>query len=597
LGSLSITRLVALQQRVPHWRRSGVYSHIKMSKNGVSVNKVRAFKSATSISRFGPPSTRKKSTVYCVDETGASRTMSQPEIEEEGDPNLFTAKRMLLVVWMCVGLLPLLLQARSYLKFVTPHKLSESLCVDATAEKHQADMETLCPVEGLVIAGAWWNVGMTHYYEVEQGRVCHFVVPQYNIHGAYILGTKLVPPSDTTPASCSGNCYDLEYYFYHGSIGYYAFYEEAIGTYCANDNTGYVSVQGLGTYDSNGADLANNIGDTTYRRSYWYGLFGSVWILYRSTMLRRSYISCKRYGRRCDNLHEPMRFKDAVVYVQESMRLSAHGARNYHRAMLLYLLVEGLMSDLFMLIAQDGFFAKVQYISLGYNLSGVLSMLFEMVETMNWMGEKLRCVIKRLLFNYETALLGELACAAAMQYYLTSLNQSSLKDSKPVADAVSYYVWSLVGHGIIVLGIVFVITSIRALGAFITVRWNFGSFSMLLAPCCVDTALGPKSKMILLSGYVWEDGRLCCKADTLKAFGIMKMTEEDGAHFLVLHKLHWVAIPRRDLIVVGEVNGHVVTPCSERPCTGIVSMFGKTLGGSTASSPTRLKQRMSIDPS
>lgn len=78
-----------------------------------------------------------------------------------------------------------------------------------------------------------------------------------------------------------------------------------------------------------------------------------------------------------------MAFKDAVVYVQESMRLSAHGARNYHRAALLYLLVEGLMSDLFLLIAQDGLLAKLQYISLGYNLSGVLSILFEMVEATN----------------------------------------------------------------------------------------------------------------------------------------------------------------------------------------------------------------------
>ncbi|KAG7388723.1 hypothetical protein PHYPSEUDO_011916 [Phytophthora pseudosyringae] len=570
------------------------------NKSGGSSNKVRAFKSAMSISRFAPASSRNKSVVYCMDGgEGEGTPAAIKERDEDENLRLFTAQRMLIGVWMCVGVLPLLLQARSYLKFVTPHKISQDVVVPASAQEHTADMETLCPMEGLVIAGAWWNVGITHYYEVEQGRVCHFVVPQYNIHGAYILGTELVPPSDTSPASCSENSYDLEYYFYHGSIGYYAFYEEAVGTFCANDNIGYVLVQGLGTYDSNGPNLSNDFGDTTYRRSYWYGLFGSIWIFYRSTMLRRSYISCKRYGRRCDSLHEPMRFKHAVVYVQESMRLSAHGARNYHRAILLYLLVEGLMSDLFMLIAQDGIFAKVQYISLGYNLSGVLSMLFEMVETMNWMGDTLRCFIKRLLFNYETALLGELACAAAMQYYLTGLNQSSLKGSKPVAEAVSYYIWSLVGHGIIVLGIVFVITSIRSIGAIISVRWNFGSFRLLISPCCVDTTLGPLCKMILLSGYVWEDGRLCYKAETLKSFGILKMAEEDGTHFLVLHKLHWAAIPRRDLIVVGEVNGHSVSRCSERPCTGIVSMFGLTLGGVAMNPPTRvaLQQRISGEPS
>ncbi|KAJ8561787.1 hypothetical protein ON010_g7895 [Phytophthora cinnamomi] len=567
------------------------------------MGKVIPFKSATSVSRF-IVSGGKRSSVYCVDsEGGPSRTISrisQQPLGEEGDVKLFTAKRMLVAVWMCVGLVPLLLQARSYLKFATPHKISQDLVVPATATKHTADLNTLCPMEGLVIAGAWWNVGATHYYELEQGRVCHFVVPQYNIHGNYVLGTELTAPSETSPASCSENSYPLAYYFYHGSIGYYAFYEEAVGTLCANDNIGYVLVQGLGSYDSNGANLAHDIGDTTYRRSYWYGLFGSAWILYRSILLRRSYISCKRYGRRCDRLREPMRFKDSVVFVQESMRLSAHGARNYHRAALVYLLVEGLMSDLFMLIAQDGLFARVQYISLGYNLSGVLSMLFEMVETMNWMGEKLRCLIKRLLFNYETALLGELACSAAMQYYLTGLNRSSLKRTKPVAEAVSYYVWSLVGHGIIVLGIVFVITSIRSLGAIISVRWSFGSLTLLLTPCCVDTAIGPRCKMILLSGYVWEDGRLCYKVETLKSFGLLKMVEEDGTEFIVLHRLHWFAIPRGDLMVIGEMNGYYVNASSERPCTGMVSMVGKTLGGISApNSPTRvvLKQRMSIEPS
>ncbi|KAL3667971.1 hypothetical protein V7S43_006848 [Phytophthora oleae] len=560
---------------------------------------IRPFRSALSVSRY---SSRKRSVVYCMDtDESPARTTSQPsQEEEEGVAKLFTAKQMLIAVWMSVGLIPLLLQGRSYLKFVTPHKISQAVIVPTTATKHTADMEKLCPMEGLVIAGAWWNVAVTHYYELEESRVCHFVVPQYNIHGNYVWGSELIAPSDTSPSSCAENSYYLEYYFYHGSIGYYAFYEEAVGTLCADDNIGYVLVRGLGTYDSNGSNLANNIGDSSYRRSYWYGLFGSVWIVYRSILLRRSYVSCQRYGRRCDHLHEPMLFKDAVVFVQESMRLAAHGARNYHRAALVYLLVEGLMSDLFMLIAQDGLLAKVQYISLGYNLSGVLSMLFEMVEAMNWMGEKLRCLVKRLLFNYETALLGELACSAAMQFYLTGLNKSSLKGSKPIAEAVSYYVWSLVGHGIIVLGIVFVITSIRALGAVISVRWTFGSFALLLTPCCVDTVIGPRCKLILLSGYVWEDGKLCYKAETLKAFGVLKIVEEDGTPFIAIHRLHWISIPPGDLMVFGELHGHNVTQCSERPCHGTVSMVGSTLGGPPGiNSPSKavLEERMSIEPS
>ncbi|EEY69269.1 uncharacterized protein PITG_05484 [Phytophthora infestans T30-4] len=293
--------------------------------------------------------------------------------------------------------MPLFLQARSYIKFVTPHKITQDLVVSHGTVAETGNLKELCPVEGLMVAGAWWNVGVTHSYDKSTGRICHFVVPQYNIHGAYHLGTERVAPSSTTPASCSDESYPFQHYFYHGSIGYYALYEEASGTYCVNDRTAYVRVNGLGTYDSNGVWLANDTGDINYRRSYWYGFFCAIWIMYRSILMRRSYISCKRYGRRCDNMQEIIRFQDAVVYVQESMRLSAHGARNYHRAALLYLLVEGLMSDLFMLIAQDGVLAKVQYISLGYNLAGVLSMLFEMVESMNWLGEKSRCLIKRLL--------------------------------------------------------------------------------------------------------------------------------------------------------------------------------------------------------
>ncbi|OWZ24399.1 hypothetical protein PHMEG_000581 [Phytophthora megakarya] len=560
------------------------------------MGKARAFKSSTSIGSM-PGSPRRTSAVYCVDyEGGPPTTVSQETLDQE-NLRLFTARRMLIAVWMCIGLVPLLLQTRSYLKFITPHKISQDLIVPPTTTKLTDDKEAVCPMEGLVIAGAWWNVDVTHYYELEEGRVCHFVVPQYNIHGNYVLGIELTAPSGTSPPSCSENSYSLDYYFYHGSIGYYAFYEEATGTMCANDNIGYVQVHGLGTYDSNGPSLANDFGDSSYRRSYWYGLFGSIWIMYRSTLLRRSYVSCKRYGRRCDHLQEPMRFRDSVVFVQETMRLSAHGARNYHRAALVYLLVEGLMSDLFMLIAQDGIFAKVQYISLGYNLSGVLSILFEMVETMNWMGEKLRCLIKRLLFNYETALIGELVCSAAMQFFLTGLNKSSLKRTRMEAEAVSYYVWSLVGHGIIVLGIVAAITSIRSLGALISVWWIFGSCKLLLTTCSVDTAIGPRCKMILLSGYVWEAGKLCYTSDTLKSYGMLKMVEDDNSQYLVIHRLHWVAIPRGDLMVIGKIEGYSVTRCDDRQCRGMVSMIGKRLGGHPmVNPPTRVVITQRIEP-
>ncbi|KAF1792897.1 hypothetical protein GQ600_6429 [Phytophthora cactorum] len=379
--------------------------------------------------------------------------------------------------------------------------------------------------------------------------------PQYNIHGNYFLGFNATNASSTTPSSCTEQSFPFSHYFYHGSIGYFAFYEEARGTYCANDKTAYVLVGGLGTYDSNGVWLAYDRGSTEYRESYWYGLSGSVWIAYRILMLRRSYISCKRYGKRCDRMCEGLRLNDAVVYVQESMRLSAYDARNFHRVALLYLLVEGLMGDLFLLIAQEGIIGRLQYISLGYNLSGVMSMLFEIVETMHWLGERIRILIKRLLFNYETMLLGECICAAAMQRYLTALNRSKgFKHSDSASKFLSPYVWSLVGHGVIVLGCVL------ARHAVSTRRWESAETGRIGRVCL-------------------RNRKLYYKLATLKAFGMMKMVEEDGNEFLVLHKLYWIAIPRRDLFVIGSVHGKKVQPCDERLCNGVVSSFTQVLGG------------------
>ncbi|KAG6615057.1 Transient receptor potential Ca2 channel (TRP-CC) family protein [Phytophthora cinnamomi] len=55
--------------------------------------------------------------------------------------------------------------------------------------------------------------------------------------------------------------------------------------------------------------------------------------------------------------------------------------------------------------------------------------------------------------------------------------------------------------------------------------------------------------------------------EALKAFGLLKMEEEDGAMFVVLRKLHWFTVPAVDLVVIGSVSGHHVEPCAERPYT------------------------------
>ncbi|KAG3118199.1 hypothetical protein PI124_g3562 [Phytophthora idaei] len=97
------------------------------------------------------------------------------------------------------------------------------------------------------------------------------------------------------------------------------------------------------------------------------------------------------------------------------------------------------MTDLFLLIANEGILAKIQYVSLGYNLSGFLLLIYEIIEASSCMREKYRLFFKRLWFSYETAFLGELLSAALQEQMITALNRSNIFDkSKSTALAVSY---------------------------------------------------------------------------------------------------------------------------------------------------------------
>ncbi|KAJ8556574.1 hypothetical protein ON010_g9393 [Phytophthora cinnamomi] len=246
---------------------------------------------------------------------------------------------------------------------------------------------------------------------------------------------------------------------------------------------------------------------------------------------------------------------------------------------MLYLLIEGLMSDLFMLIAQDGILVKIQYVSLGYNISGVLLLVYEMIENMRWLREKWRVFFKRLIFCYEASMLGELLSVIGLHHYITTINRSSLRNSEPTALEVSYYVWSLVGHGTIVLGLITFIISVRALWAVAYVYWKHRALAVFFAPCCVDTTLGLRNKMTLLGGYRWGHGKLYYTQVALKAFGLLKMEEEDGTDFVVLRKLLWFEILTDNLFVIGVIAGEVMEICAERPCTGMVSFFDHNIGG------------------
>jgi hypothetical protein len=489
-----------------------------------------------------------------------------------------TAQHKLLLAWAFAGLIPFFLQMRSYLKFASNHKITETLVTPQGLEMETANLSVLCPVDGMLLSGTWFNFQPTHYFHTPHGRLCHIVFPQYNVHGTFRIGNVQVEPYHTTPSYCNESLF-YEQYFYHGSIGFYSFYEEQVGTFCRTDHTAYVVGDGLGTFDINGSWLAEDRGSDGYRYSIWYSVCGGLWLVYRALVLRRSYVSCKRYGRACSEMNESLAQKEAMVFVQENLRLAAHGATNYHRAAVLYFLIEGIMTDLFLLVANNGFLAKVQYVSLGYNLSALLVKVFEMIESTNCLSETWRVQVKRLLFNYETAFVGEVFTAALQQYCFTLLNRSELKETRPAALAVSYYAWSLVGHSVLVLSIVALVISVRALWALAYVWLSHQSWAIFTAPCCVDTTLRLRNKMILLGGYQWENDKLYYTPSALKAFGALRTEEEDGAEFLVLRKINWFKVLKDDLFVIGAISSHHVEPCSARPCTGIVSFCDRRLGG------------------
>ncbi|POM70054.1 LOW QUALITY PROTEIN: Hypothetical protein PHPALM_13581 [Phytophthora palmivora] len=335
-----------------------------------------------------------------------------------------SSKETLILVWMVMGVLPMTLQIRSYAKFVTPHKITAHLIAPEDGIKYTSDIWRFCPVKEC------WCVLESHADSLLSQRRWLFVPLRdstiqctwqlfrwqpYNptiFHKPIRLCKKRVILSNTISTMVvSGIIRSM-----------------VKGTYCPKYAIAYVRVGGLGTLDINGPPLANDGGDTGYRRSYWYACTVALWITVRCWILRRSYVVCIRFARRNDQINKRLGIQDAMIFVQESMRLSAHGAKNYQRVGLAYLLVEGLMSDLFLLTTQEGVLGRLQCISLGYNLAGIMSMLFEMIESMHWLRERNRCFFRRVLFNHETMLVGELMCAGGMQFFVTSLNRSSLEE-------------------------------------------------------------------------------------------------------------------------------------------------------------------------
>jgi hypothetical protein len=508
----------------------------------------------------------------------------------------FSPKLLLLLAWACIAFGPWLLQIKSYVQLMIPHKVPQDLIVHSDEPQLIQDIEEHCPVVELNIAGAFWNVYPTHYFPSrwsEGGFICAFVVQQYNVFGHYHLhnGSDADSPrlrgEHSSSASCADEGFAMDYYFYHGSVGFYSYYEEGEGIYCPNDRTGYVIVGKLGTADINGQTLAKDRGGTKgeYRQSNYYEVVEAIWILFRALVVRRSLAACQRFGRQCEALGETLNLTNALVFAQESARLTAHHANNFQRALILYFLVESLMADLFFLIAKDGLFAKLQYFSLGYNLAGFISVAFEVIESRKSIPPHALRVTKRLLFNFETALMGESVCAAIVHHYLTALNRSDFKRSIRAAEAVSYYVWGLVGHLTIVIGLLSTIFATRIILSVAIVRVKHGSLRLFTEPCSVDTLLGVKQKTITLSGYVWHHGRLLYNVRALKSFGLMRAVDWEHAEFLVHYRVDWFSLSkRRSFEVVGKLRGATLKRCSEEEgahieaAAGIVTMCEYAIG-------------------
>lgn len=490
-----------------------------------------------------------------------------------------STNRRFLFFWVGAVFTPFMLQLRCYLQMVTPHKISQNLLVlDADPVLDQVTLH--CPIRGIRIAGVWWNIWPTYYHITQTGKVCHFVVPQYNMHGAYHFGSD-AEASSTASSNCHTPVTPVDYYFYHGSVGFYSFYEEGSGTYCADDWTATLTVYKLGSYDINGQFLADDRGSIGYRQSYWFGTVGLIWIIFRALVIRRSFIVFKRYLTRCQANGVDLKLRDVIIYIQESARLTAHGARGYHRIGLLVLLLEGLMADLFMFITKEGVSALIQCISLGYNLSAILSTLFEIIEGCGCLRKHVRAV-KCVLFSHETAMVGELLGVFVIQALLTFLNKSRLQDTQSVALAMSYYVWGLMGHGFFLCVVTLFLFSVRAIGSFACTWWRYRSFGPLWADCCIDDALGPRQKLAIVTGCCWIEGKLFFSKDSLVAYGLMRVeSESDGDSLLVHEKIRWFTAPRNGLVSIGVICGTHVVSCAERPVpeNAVVVPCGSILGG------------------
>lgn len=485
------------------------------------------------------------------------------------------ARRTPLIIWLGAVLGPFLLQFNSYVQLVTPHKISQNLLA-LDLQEEDGDVLANCPIRGIFIAGVWWNIGPSQYYATASGRICRFVVPQYNMHGAY----HFAPSEPMAPiSSCSTERFAVNYYFYHGSIGYYSFYEEGDGYFCTDDMTAVIKVTKLGSYDMNGQILADDRGTTGYRSSYWFGVVGLSWIIFRALVLRRSFIVFMRHINRCLDRHEHLQIRDAIIYIQESARLSAHGANNLHRLALLYLLLEGFMADLFLFITKEQIAALTQCISLTYNLAGIVSILFEMVETSKFLGRRVQSV-KRWLFNNEMTMIGEVLVVSVLQMYLTKLNRSKFNETKSVAQSVSYYAWGLLAHAFIATTMVLFLFIVRSTGAAIIVHVKYGALAPLTAPSCVETVLGARQKLILLMGYRWSDGKLYYEQTTLRAYGLLVTVNDEGDEFcLVQEKIYWFTAPVHALTSVGRIDGKHVEWCADQPCTCQVTPCDRVLGG------------------
>jgi hypothetical protein len=99
----------------------------------------------------------------------------------------------------------------------------------------------------------------------------------------------------------------------------------------------------------------------------------------------------------------------------------------------------------------------------------------------------------------------------------------------------------------------------------------------------VETVLGTRQKLVLLTGYIWsDDSKLFYSVRTLTSYGLLLATT-DTKLYLIREKINWFTAPRNNLVAAAIVHGNHIAPCASFLGSWVTAMAcNRKLGGSVA---------------